>query len=177
MLPSDIVSPGDTATLADFTSASLIIPRLRGQDVATVIQELGQALRREQRVPDLLPFYHAALNREFLLSTDTESGMAFPHARLPGLKELSFAVGRSNRPLGWNAPALTPVRLIFLIAVPATDSAQYLLLTSGLARLARDSRLVESLQTAPDAGQILAVLQQVKLRAQSTLEPLRKAGV
>ena len=79
-------SSNTAMTLADFTSAGLIIPHLRGQDVATVIQELSQAMRRERRVPDLLPFYHAALNREFLVSTDMEAGMAFPHARLPGLQ-------------------------------------------------------------------------------------------
>ena len=70
-------------TLADFTTSELILPNLRGDDVATVIQELSRALQREKRVPDLLPFYHAALNREFLVSSDWEAGMAFPHARLP----------------------------------------------------------------------------------------------
>src|SRR5216117_3831018 len=136
-------SSNTAMTLADFTSAGLIIPHLRGQDVATVVQELSQAMQRERRVPDLLPFYHAALNREFLVSTDMEAGMAFPHARLSGLKELSFALGRSDEPLAWATKTGCPVRLVFLMAIPATDSTQYLLLISGLARLAKDSRLVE----------------------------------
>src|SRR5438093_5874485 len=132
-------------TLADFTTPGLIVPRLRGQDAASVIQELSQALQRENRVPDLLPFYHAVLNREFLLSSDWEAGMAFPHARLPALKELSFALGRSDEPLSWGGNAVRSVRLVFLIAVPATDSTQYLSLISGLARLAKEERLVEQL--------------------------------
>ena len=151
-------------TLADLTSPGLIVPHLRGQDVATVIQELSQALQREGRVPDLLPFYHAALNREFLVSTDMEAGIAFPHARLPGLKELSFALGRRGEPLTWGTRATRAVRLVFLIAVPATDSTQYLLLVSGLARLARNSQLVEKLHAAQDTFQILEVLQQISLR-------------
>jgi mannitol/fructose-specific phosphotransferase system IIA component (Ntr-type) len=151
-------------TLADFTSPSLIIPRLRGQDAASVIQELSQALQREKRVPELLPFYHAALNHEFLVSSDMEAGMAFPHARLPGLKELAFAVGRSREPLDWGSKNTRSVRLVFLIAVPATDSTQYLLLISGLARLAKDSQLVEKLHAANDAFQILVALQQIKLQ-------------
>jgi len=111
MSSSTINSPIISMTLADFTSPGLIIPHLRGQDVASVIQELSQALQREGRVGDLLPFYHAALNREFLVSTDMEAGMAFPHARLPGLKELSFALGRSGEPLGWGANAECAVAL------------------------------------------------------------------
>jgi mannitol/fructose-specific phosphotransferase system IIA component (Ntr-type) len=162
-------------TLADFTSPGLIISHLRGQDAASVIQELSQAMQREQRVPDLLPFYHAALNREFLVSTDMEAGMAFPHARLPGLKELLFAFGRSDQPLGWGAKATRSVRLVFLMAVPATDSTQYLSLISGLARLAKDSRLVETLQSAQDTFQILEVLQQIKLRTNSMPDTLKAA--
>jgi len=162
-------------TLAEFTSPGLIIPSLRGRDVATVIQELSQALQREARVPDLLPFYHAALNREFLVSTEMEAGMAFPHARVAGLKELSFALGRGDEPLSWGAKASRSVRLVFLLAVPATDSIQYLQLISGLARLAKEPALVEKLCSAADTFQILDVLQHVSLRGAATSAPLKKA--
>jgi mannitol/fructose-specific phosphotransferase system IIA component (Ntr-type) len=164
-------------TLADFTSPGLIVPHLHGQDAASVIQELSQALQREQRIPDLLPFYHAALNREFMVSTDMEAGMAFPHARLPALKEVSFSLGRSDEPLRWGTRIATSVRLVFLLAVPATDSTQYLLLISGLARLAKDHRLVEMLYEARDTFQIIEVLKQVELRssapANQTNKPVR----
>src|SRR4029453_14836495 len=115
--------------------------------------------------PDLMPFYHAVLNREFLASTDTEAGMALPHARLPTVPKLAFAFGRSDQPLLWGTRA---VRLVFLFAVPATDSTRYLLLISGLAHLAKDDRLLKKLHTAQDTIQILEVLQQVKLRIHST---------
>ena len=154
-------------TLADFTSPSLIVPRVRGRDAASVIQELSQALQREKRIPDLLPFYHAALNQEFMVSTDMEAGMAFPHARLPTLKEVSFSLGRSDEPLRWGTRTAPTVRLVFLLAVPATDSTQYLLLISGLARLAKDHRLVETLHTARDTFEIVEVLKQVELRSSS----------
>ena len=168
MSPNTIIHPTTLMTLADLTSPGLIVPHLRGQDAASVIQELSQALQREGRVPDLLPFYHTALNREFLVSTEMEAGMAFPHARLPGLKELSFAFGRSPESgsgLPWGARGACTVRLVFLIAVPATEATQHLLLISGLARLAKENRLVEKLHAAQDTFQILEVLQQVRLRS------------
>ena len=170
---STLLSP-NAMTLADFTSPGLILPHLRGHDAASVIQELSHALQREKRVPDLLPFYHAALNHEFLVSSDMEAGMAFPHARLPGLKELAFAVGRSKEPLDWGSKNTRSVRLVFLIAVPATDSTQYLLLISGLARLAKDSQLVEKLHKANDAFQILEALQQIKLQTGQANDILKR---
>lgn len=164
MLSHPATSSVPAMTLADFTNPSLMIPHLRGQDAASVIQELSRILQREKRIPDLLPFYHAALNREYMVSTDMEAGMAFPHARLPGLKELSFALGRSDEPLAWGSKTPRSVRLVFLMAVPATDATQYLPLISGLARLGRDSRLVNRLQAATDSSQMLVALQQVELR-------------
>lgn len=170
MSPSTVTSLNTAVTLADFTSPGLIVPHLRGKDVASVLQELGQFMQREGRVPDLLPFYHAALNREFLVSSDTGAGMAFPHARLPGLRELSFAFGRSDEPLGWGAKVARSVRLVFLIAVPATDSTQYLSLISGLARLAKENRLVEKLFAAQATFQMFEVFQQVELRTNNLLD-------
>ena len=176
MLPDPTSTFSTTAlTLADFTSPGLIVPRLRGHDAASVIQELSQALQREKHVIDVLPFYHAALNREFMVSTDMEAGMAFPHARLPALKELAFAFGRSNEPLSWGPRSACSVRLVFLVAVPATDSTQYLLLISGMARLTKEARLVEKLRAAQDTFQILEVLQQVELRSSSKPDSTKKA--
>jgi PTS system nitrogen regulatory IIA component len=136
---------------------------LRGRDAAGVIQELSSALQREARVPDLLPFYHAALNREFLASTDMEAGMAFPHARVSGLEQLCFALGRSGESLVGRAGGVASVRLVFLLAVPATDATQYLLLIAGLARLSKDARLVDQLRSASDGVAMLEVLRQVHL--------------
>jgi mannitol/fructose-specific phosphotransferase system IIA component (Ntr-type) len=157
-------------TLADFTSSSLIVPHLRGGDAASAIQELSQCLHRERQIADLLPFYHAALNREFMISSDMESGIAFPHARLPGLKELSFAFGRSDNPLSWGPRAAGTVRLVFLMAVPATDLTQYLLFISGLARLTKEQRLVERLYAAQEALEILEVLSQIELRSSPSVD-------
>lgn len=155
------------ATLADFTCPALIIPHLRGQDVTSVIEELSRALHREARVPDFLPFYQSALNREFLVKTDVESGMAFPHARLPEVEKVSFAFGQSNEPIDWGSRGTHTVKCVFLLAVPATDSTQYLALISGLTRLSKQTDLLELLRTARDQDQILSLFQRIMVRTDS----------
>ena len=172
MSPSAMISTNPAPTLADFTSPGLILPQLRGRDASAVIQELSQVLQSEQRVPDLRLFHQTVLNRESLMSSDLEAGMAFPHARLPVLKKLSFAFGRSQQPINWSGQAGSKVQMVFLMAVPEDDSGQYLSLISGLARLAKDRRLVEKLLTAPDAVQMFAALQEIKLRTHPAPAPL-----
>ena len=151
-------------SLAALSSSALILPELRGTDVPIILGELSQVLQREGRIPDLLPFYHAALNREYLSSTAITCGFAFPHARLHGLKTLSFALGRSSTPIFWSGQRAAPVRLIFLSAVPATDATSYLGYVATLSRLSREPGRVASLLAAPDAEAMLSILQEIKLR-------------
>ena len=150
-------------TLADFTRLGLIVPHLVSRDATSAIHELSLTLQREGCVPDWLPFYHEALNREFLLSTDMEAGMAFPHARLPGLRELAFAFGRSDAPFTWGPGITQPVRMVFLLAVPSAAADHYLPLVSGLARLSGNGPLLDTIRGATGEAAIMEAFRQVIL--------------
>jgi mannitol/fructose-specific phosphotransferase system IIA component (Ntr-type) len=151
-------------SLADYTRPGLIVPRLRERDTAGIISELSQVLQREGSVPDVLPFYQAALNQELLANSALESGLAFPHARLSGVKRLQFAFGRTPEPIVWGGRSSWPVQLIFLLAVPATDAAGYLHLLASLARLGHQPEILAQLREADNAEAILASFQQIRLR-------------
>ncbi len=151
-------------SLADYTRAGLIVPKLRERDTAGIIGELSGALQREGCVPDLLPFYHAALNQELLSNSAQDCGLAFPHARLSGLKHLQFAFGRTREPVIWGARGLWPVQVIFLLAVPATDAACYLHVLASIARLSREPERIRELRAANTTQEILALLEAIKIR-------------
>jgi len=164
MPPGATLNFAAPTTLAAYTQRRLILPRLHQRDTAGIISELSQALQREGHVPDLLPFYHAALNQELLANSALECGLAFPHARLSGVKRLQFALGRTPEPIIWGAGGSWPVQFIFLLAVPATDAASYLHLLASLAKLGRQPGLLAKLRAADSADAVWAVLQQVRLR-------------
>jgi PTS system nitrogen regulatory IIA component len=151
-------------TLADFTRAQLIVPHLREHDTAGIISELSQVLQRESSVPDVLPFYHAALNQELLVNSALDCGLAFPHARLSGIKQLQFAYGCTRQPVIWGAKGSWPVQFVFLLAVPATDAALYLHLLASLARLGQQPGLLAELRASENVDAILSVLERIKLR-------------
>jgi nitrogen PTS system EIIA component len=151
-------------SLAHYTRPALVVPELRERDTAGVIGELSQVLRRHGFVPDMLPFYHSALNQELLSNSAMECGLAFPHARLSGAKQLQFALGRTPVPIIWGARGSWPVQFIFLLAVPATDAASYLHLLASLARLGQQPELLVRLRQAEDAPAMLAVLERIRIR-------------
>ena len=151
-------------TLADYTRPGLIVPRLQESDTPGIISELSQALRCQGCVPDVLPFYQAALNQELLANSALECGLAFPHARLGAIKRLQFAFGRTPEPIVWGARSAWPVQFIFLLAVPATDAAGYLHLLASLARLGQQPERLAQIRSAKSVEAILAALEKIRLR-------------
>jgi mannitol/fructose-specific phosphotransferase system IIA component (Ntr-type) len=137
---------------------------LRERDTAGIIGELSQALQREGFVSDVLPFYHAALNHELLAGSALSCGIALPHGRLSGIKQLQFALGRAPEPVTWGVKGSWPVQFVFLLAVPATDAASYLHLLASLARFGHQGERVAQLRAAKDAASLLAVLEHTRIR-------------
>jgi PTS system nitrogen regulatory IIA component len=164
MLLRDTVLAGVDDCLADYTRPALIVPELRERDTAGVVKELSQVLHEEGCVPDVLAFYHAALNHEFLVNSAMDCGVAIPHARLHGVANSSFAFGRAREPFSWGSAPSSAVQFVFLLAVPATDAAGFLHLLSALARLGREDRLLSGLQDRDSAEQIYQFFKEIKVR-------------
>jgi mannitol/fructose-specific phosphotransferase system IIA component (Ntr-type) len=83
---------------------------------------------------------------------------------MPGLPQLSFALGRTAEPLTWFGTSSKPVRIVFLSAVPESGAEEYLNLVSGFAKLSRDRFYAEQLLDAPDAQALFEILNQIPLR-------------
>lgn len=164
MLSEATIHVAASVSLADYTRPPLIVPRLREGDTAGIISELSQILQQQGGVPDVLEFYQAALNQELLTNSALDCGLAFPHARLSGIKRLQFAFGRTPQPIVWGAKSSWPVQLIFLLAVPATDAAGYLQLLACLARLGQQPEVRAQLRAAENGEAILTVLGNLRMR-------------
>jgi len=148
-------------TLADFTAVDLIAPQLQGKDLQSVLLELSDLLEQAGRVPSASALYEAALKRELMVSTDMTPGMAFPHARLTDVRQLSFAFGRAAKPFNWSTQSRAPVRFVFLIVVSPADATQYLQLISGISRFSSETKKVERMQQARSATEILDLLREI----------------
>jgi PTS system nitrogen regulatory IIA component len=164
MLLSETVQAEACGCLADFTHPALLVPQLRERDTAGAVKELSQRLHEQACVPDLLAFYHAVLNHEYLVNSSTDSGIAFPHARLNGVTRSHFGFGRSAEPFLWGSRPASQVQFVFLLAVPATDAAGFLQLLSALARLGQDKSSLTTLRSLESAEAIFEFFKQIKVR-------------
>ncbi len=148
-------------TLGDFTAPHLVIPQLSSVDQASAINELSQRLQQAGRLDDSLTFFQAVLQRDYLSSSATEDGVAFPHARARGIEQLCFAAGFSKVGVHWRDGS--PVHAVFLMAVPPAETQMYLVLVSALARLSRTARLMNPLMACSQTEEALRLLNSVEL--------------
>ena len=66
----------------------------------------------------------AILAREELSSTAIDGGLALPHARLPGLKAFTIALGRSREGVAFGAQDGRPVHIFLMLAGPEGEERQ-----------------------------------------------------
>src|SRR4029077_9922307 len=92
---------------------------------------------------DVATLNQAALERERQMSTAMPFGAAFPHVRSNLCPRLQFALGRAAKPFAWGGRGAPEGPLVLLNAVPADDAMGYLKLVSAMARLGKDSALLE----------------------------------
>ncbi|MEO0106870.1 MAG: PTS sugar transporter subunit IIA [candidate division WOR-3 bacterium] len=75
--------------------------------------------------------YTTLLNREALGSTGIGKGIAIPHCRSLAVNKLEIAVGRTIKPINFNAIDKKPVSLFFLVIAPPQDPGNQYLITLG----------------------------------------------
>jgi mannitol/fructose-specific phosphotransferase system IIA component (Ntr-type) len=160
-----------TMTVGDFTEPSLLIPRLLGTDQASAIHVLSGRLQNAGRVEDSLAFFQAVLQRDYLSSSASGSGVAFPPARGRGINRSSFALGLSEAGVRWRDG--WRVHAVFLIAIPHADAQLYLALVSALARLARTDNFMGAVMACAQPDQMWRVLQGVEVNVPANVRSAR----
>ncbi|MGE3954228.1 MAG: PTS sugar transporter subunit IIA [Parachlamydiales bacterium] len=132
---------------------------LKVEERDEAIKELVECLHRSHKlkVPD--PFLAAVLARETLVSTGIGMGVAFPHAKLPELKQFFVAIGiQKERGIEWHSPDRTPVRLIFLIGGPDNQQNAYLTLLSRLTVVLKEEECRKKLLKAESAEEVAELI-------------------
>jgi PTS system nitrogen regulatory IIA component len=152
------------STLADYTAEEFIIERLGSSEPEGIVAELCSALSFTGRIGNASMIYDAVIAREKLNPTAMAPGWAIPHARLRGVSEVQFALGRTAVPVNWFGQCGVKVTTVFLCVLPEADSGCYLALISGFAKLSQDSMRISRLRTAASKEQTLEILREVSVR-------------
>ncbi len=134
--------------ISRYTSPELMMVNLSGTTGEEVLAELCKRMSDEAFVPDGDLLLDLALQREAIVSTAVDNGLAFPHVRGVEGGGLSMAVGISKKGVKFGGPGRTLTRIFFFVVIPTATSAFYLKLIAGLSRTFRDKEARDMLLEA-----------------------------
>ena len=117
--------------ISRFSASSLMIPGLSAVTAVGAIEELARAMEEKCFVSGSDKLIQSAMEREAVLSTAMENGLAFPHVRGVEGGGLTLALGISKKGIKWDDSNAT-THIVFFITIPTAVSAFYLRLMSGL---------------------------------------------
>ncbi len=120
------------------------------------IRELATCLHTAGFVDDAEKLVHAAIERENILSTAMENGLAFPHVRGVEGGGLTLAMGTSPRGVAFDGEHM--VNIVCFFTIPTAVSAFYLRLMAGLTETFLKAQNREALLAATTPEQLWKTL-------------------
>jgi PTS system nitrogen regulatory IIA component len=122
--------------LTELLTPDRIVVPLAATDKPGVLAELTRHLvnRSGGSFEDVLA---AVLEREAVLTTGIGFGVAIPHARSAGVKDLTVVGGRTGAGVAYDGIDGEPVRLFFMIVGPEESAGLHVKILSRIARLVR----------------------------------------
>ncbi len=137
------------AGIARFSSQSLMVPNMKAKTRDEAIIELANAMQDARFIDDASKLVTAAIERENILSTGMEHGLAFPHVRGVEGGGLTLAIGTSKNGIKFDDEHTA--NIICFLTIPTAVSAFYLRLVAGL---------TDTFMKAPNRTAILAATDQ-----------------
>ncbi len=130
---------------------------LRATEKRAAIDEVLSKLNGDPRVRDWAELRRAVIDRDAPAIAETGCGICIAHGRVSGVTGIVMAAGRSERGIVCQEIA-APVRLIFVVGIPAALNSEYLRLVGAIARVCRDGGPLDDLLTAEDGEAFVEIL-------------------
>jgi len=150
--------------IAEVLGEELIIEEMKAANKQDALREFSELLGASGLVDDKEGLTRILAARESLGSTGIGDGVAIPHGKLKGLKNLIMAFGRSKKGVAFDSLDGGPAHLFFLLVAPEDAPGEHLKALARVSRLMKSRDLRESLLKAPDKKEIRRILVQEEER-------------
>jgi len=144
--------------ITDLLQESSVVSALAGRSKAEVIEELAGVLTHDHAEIDRQRLIQALEDRERLNSTALGDGVAIPHGKLPGLKRVLAAFGRSRAGVDFQSLDGKPTHLFFLLVAPEDSAGAHLKALARISRLLKDEGFRVRLMEASNAHDLFETI-------------------
>jgi PTS system nitrogen regulatory IIA component len=147
--------------ITDILAEDMVVSALRGRTKGEVIDELARVVaEHHQREIQHARLVQALEDRERLNSTALGEGVAIPHGKLPGLKRVVAAFGRSPGGVDFSSLDGKPTHLFFLLVAPEDSAGAHLKALARISRLLKDETFRARLMRASTAADVFRTIRE-----------------
>ena len=144
--------------IKDILDEASIIQDLRSTNKKGVLEELSNVLVERGKLPDRDKVVEVLLDREKLGSTGIGDGIAIPHGKMKGIKELATSFGRSIKGVNFESIDNKPTYLFFLLVAPENSAGIHLKALARISRLLKDPSFRNRLMEGRDREDLFRVI-------------------
>lgn len=138
--------------IEDILPEELVVPDLEARTKSDVLEELAGRVAGQYPELNRTRLVQALEDRERLNSTALGDGVAIPHGKLPGIRRVFAAFGRSRAGVDFQSLDGKPTHLFFLLVAPEDSAGAHLKALARISRLLKDQGFRERLLSAGDAA-------------------------
>ncbi len=131
---------------------------LQGKDKQSVIVELVDLLNERGLLSNRDIVLKAVLAREKTRSTGIGSGVAVPHGKCNGVRELVMAFGLASEPIEFESIDGKPVKIIILLVSPANKTGPHIQALARISRLMLDGQFKQRLEEVTSAEELYELI-------------------
>jgi fructose-specific phosphotransferase system IIA component len=131
---------------------------VESREKEAVITELVDLLDTNGLLLDRNVALEAVLTRERTQSTGTGAGIAIPHGKCTGVKELVMAIGIAHEPIEFESIDGKPVTIIFLLVSPIDQTGPHIQALARISRLMLNEEFRLKLEKVTSADEVYELL-------------------
>lgn len=145
--------------LADVLTTDRIWLDVTASSKKTLLEKVAALLAKDANNAAERDIFESLCQRERLGSTGLGFGVAIPHGRNQGQRDIVGALIRLKKPIDFDAPDQQKVDLFFALAIPEECSDAHLKLLANLAEFFKNSGQRDAVRAAESAETLLTLMQ------------------
>jgi mannitol/fructose-specific phosphotransferase system IIA component (Ntr-type) len=144
--------------LGDFTHKTLV-RFISSKNKFLAVEELARSYTDLSVCADSDDLIRTLKEREEIMSTGIGFGIAIPHAKIPCIKKISFAVGISKDGIDFDSMDGEPVQLIILVIASDTQHKEYLALLSKIMAMLKKPGVKNKITSAETPEEVISLVE------------------
>ena len=144
--------------VVDILNQELVVPELHSATQTEVLRELSKQLAAHYPHLKTEELVNVLLERERLGTTAIGEGIAIPHGKLPGLKDVVAVFGRSLTGIDCHSLDGALTQLFFLLVAPEDSAGIHLKALARVSRLLKDKSFRERLLQADTQANLFQII-------------------